>query len=372
MHQQLHIISLDVPYPVDHGGLFDLFYKLQALKRAGVGVHLHCFEYGRGQQVELEQYCESVHYYARRTGLRGISNKVPYIVHSRQHPALTGRLLADDHPILMEGIHCTALLNDKRFKTRNKLVRLHNVEYEYYHHLSRLERSPLKKLYYAYESRLLKNYEGQIAKRALFLAVSEKDAAIYRLRFQAKATFLPVFVPWKEVQALPGRGNYCLYHGNLSVPENEKAATWLVTEVFADAGIPFVIAGRRPSRKLSHFAGRYAHVSVVADPDAEAMQNLIQNAHVNILPSLNSTGVKLKLLHALFMGRHCITGGHAVEGTGMEGCCHIADDAASMKAAVIDLMQQDFTDDMTRQRSAPLTATYNNDANCRRLTGMIW
>ena len=48
--KHLHIVCLDVPYPVDYGGVFDLFYKIKALSEAGVKIHLHCFEYGRGQQ----------------------------------------------------------------------------------------------------------------------------------------------------------------------------------------------------------------------------------------------------------------------------------------------------------------------------------
>lgn len=372
MSRELHIISLDVPYPVDHGGQFDLFCKLQALQEAGIGIHLHCFEYGRGAQPALEQYCLSVQYYPRRTGLRGFSFSTPYIVHSRQNAALAKRLLQDSHPILMEGIHCTALLADARFRQRNILVRLHNVEYEYYRQLANMERNWLRRLYLRHESRLLEKYEASIAKRALFVTVSEKDAATYRQRFGAKATFLPVFVPWQTPQSLPGSGHYCLYHGNLSVPENERAATWLMEEVFAGSGISFVIAGRNPSGRLRRAAGSLANVRLVANPSSAGMAALIQQAQINLLPSFNTTGVKLKLLHALFSGRHCMTGRQAAEDAGVEACCHIADGTAAIKAAIEQLMMESFTQDMIAQRSAMLLAVYDNQANARRLTGLIW
>jgi ribosomal protein L17 len=32
----------------------------------------------------------------------------------------------------------------------------------------------------------------------------------------------------------------------------------------------------------------------------------VKNAHINVLPSFQSTGIKLKLLFALFQGRHCL------------------------------------------------------------------
>ncbi len=104
-----------MPYPVDYGGVFDLFYKLPALKEYGVKIYLHCFEYGRGKQPELNKYCETVNYYERLKPHRGISSHLPYIVASRRSSQLRENLLHDDYPILMEGIHCTFLLTDSRF-----------------------------------------------------------------------------------------------------------------------------------------------------------------------------------------------------------------------------------------------------------------
>src|SRR5688572_10149441 len=206
MEQHLHIICLDVPYPVNYGGMFDLFYKLGALQEEGVRIHLHCFEYGRGEQPELNKYCEEVHYYKRRTGLRGLSGTLPYIVSSRYNEELLDRLLEDDYPILMEGIHCTGLLNNKHFQGRELFVRLHNVEYQYYDQLSKVERSPFKKWFYKRESRLLKKYEERIARRAFFMTVSNTDAITYQRDFHAKAFFLPVFIPWNEVESELGSG----------------------------------------------------------------------------------------------------------------------------------------------------------------------
>ncbi|MGB8192010.1 MAG: glycosyltransferase family 4 protein [Chitinophagaceae bacterium] len=368
----LHIICLDVPYPVDHGGMFDLFYKLKALRRAGVRIHLHCFEYGRGQQPALNEYCETVHYYKRRTGVSGLSLGLPYIVSSRRDEELTERLLQDNHPILFEGIHCSWLVNDDRFRNRKLVVRLHNVEYQYYRQLSMHERSPLKKIYYTYESRLLKKYEAGIADKAQFLTVSEPDAVIYRNEFDAQASFLPVFLPWDTVEALPGSGQFCLYHGNLSVAENEEAAIWLLKEVFAPLKTPLVIAGKNPSRRLMHLAHASKTCCVAANPGELEMQDLISKAHINILPSLNTTGVKLKLLNALFVGRHCITNRHAMEATGIEACCDFATTADDMQALISSLMELPFTDEMIKERAAKLGALYDNKKNAELLSRWIW
>ena len=143
MPQHLHIVCLDVPYPPDYGGVFDLFYKLPYLQKVGIYIHLHCFDYGRGKQQELEKYCVSVQYYKR---VKKISFSLPYIVASRKNKALLSDLLKDNYPILLEGVHCTYPLLDKRFTNRKLFVRLHNTEFIYYRHL------------YKHTSHLLKNY----------------------------------------------------------------------------------------------------------------------------------------------------------------------------------------------------------------------
>ena len=370
--QHLHIICLDVPYPVDHGGLFDLFYKLPVLQEAGVRIHLHCFEYGRGRQPELDKYCASVHYYKRRTGLAGFSLTTPYIVSSRKNEELFQRLLQDNHPILMEGIHCTWPLNDDRFKDRRMFVRLHNVEHEYYNQLGNAGGSFGKRLYYANESRLLKKYEAKIASKATFFAVSEKDAATYRDTFNANAAYLPVFLPWNSVTADAGKGQFCLYHGNLSVIENEMAALWLLHNVFKSLKTPFVIAGKNPSSRLQNYLKGMEHVCLAANPSAAEMQDLIKKAHINILPAFNITGVKLKLLHALYEGRHCITNKLAVQGTGLEGCCHVLAKGSEIQAAISLLLEKEFTASMIADRTEVLGRIYNNEENCRKLIAAIW
>ena len=39
MEKHLHIISFDVPYPANYGGVIDVFYKLKALHAEGIKIH---------------------------------------------------------------------------------------------------------------------------------------------------------------------------------------------------------------------------------------------------------------------------------------------------------------------------------------------
>ncbi len=349
--------------------MYDLFYKLPHLQQAGIAVHLHCFTYDRPQQQELEKYCASVQYYPRKMGIRGISLILPYIVWSRRNKALLQVLLKDNYPILMEGVHCTYPLLDARFGHRKMLVRLHNAEYRYYYHLYKNATSFFKKWYYGAESILLKRHERRIARKAAaFWTVSYKDAEVYRNVFGCtRVSYLPLFLPPWQVAGNMGNGAYCIYHGNLEVAENEQAVLWLINKIFNNLSIPLVVAGKNPTRRLLQAAITAANIRIVANPSSSEMDTLIKDAHIQVLPSFNATGIKIKLINALYNGRHCVVNNAAVEGTGLQLLCHIADSAIEMQHAIEGLFAQPFTPDDIDKRKAVLYRHFDNAAGAKTI-----
>lgn len=373
MDKYLHIVTHDVPWPADYGGVVDLFYKIKSLHQEGVKIHLHCFTNGRAEQTILNRYCESVTYYPRKNKLTALPAAIPYIVQSRSDENLLKNLKKDDHPILLEGIHCTYFLHKGYLHDRRVFVRLHNVEHQYYKQLALHEDNIFKKLYFNIESEMLKRYEKNLADKSAFWTVSTQDAELYRNKFHAKdLEFLPVFVPWNNPKSISGNGNFCLYHGNLSINENEKAVEWLLNNVFNSVKIPFVIAGKNPSANMHKLAHRHKHTCLVANPSEHELGDLIKKAQVNILPSFNNTGVKLKLLNAVFNGRHCLVNAEAAIGTGIESLCMIASGAEMFKEEVKRLYSEPFTDYNIQARSQMLNNLYNNEKNARQLISWIY
>ena len=226
-------------------------------------------------------------------------------------------------------------------------------------------------MFFLSESRLLKKYEQRIANKAIMIAVSKQDAKLYQELLGAQQTyFLPVFVPYNAISSKKGTGAYCLYHGNLAINENEEAVTWLLESVLNNLDIPFVIAGKNPSAKLQLLVNEYKHATLIADPSDEKMQELIADAQINVLPSLNKTGVKLKVLNALFNGRHCVVNKAAVDGSGVEHFCYIAESAGEFKECIKQLYQHDFTYIEIQQRQNVLKY-YNNELNAQQLISWI-
>ena len=373
MNKHLHIISLKTPFPVDYGGVFDIYFKIVALHRAGIKIHLHCFTTDGAEPSHLSELCEKVFYYRRKTGIRALSTSVPYIVSSRRNTLLEKRLLEDDYPILAEGIHCTGFLSNPAFASRKVIIRLHNVEHVYYRRMIPHTNSLLKKIYFTWESLLLQKYEKRIALLPhLILAVSQADKDSYVNDLHARnVSVLPVFTGF-DFTAKTGVSDYCFYHGNLTVPENEYAACWLVEHVFNDLAVTLVIAGKNPSKFLKSRISAYPHVRIVADPSNEELQELISNAQVHVLPSFNSTGVKLKLIHALYKGRHCIVNNAAIQGTNLDELCFIANTGAEMKKAVMAKILEPITSEELERRKSALLQKFDNTTNTDRLIQMIW
>jgi glycosyltransferase involved in cell wall biosynthesis len=352
--------------------VFDIFYKIKTLHHLGIKIHLHCFEYGRGEQPELNKYCEEVHYYQRENLVQGIPLRLPYIVSSRINPLLLKNILKDNYPVLLEGIHCTYYLYHGELGNRKVLIRLFNVEYEYYRQLAKSTNNFYKKIYYQIESRLLKKYESFISKKARLITLNEKDKITYQKVFSAKKVeYLPAFLPFNELNSQEGKGNFCLYHGNLSVAENEKAAIWLLENIFNQLDIPFIIAGKNPSVSLKNEVSKNKNVQLIANPSQKEMDELIRNAQIHLLPSFNTTGIKIKLLHALFNGRFIITNAASIEGTGLETLCHIAESPSDYIRLIRELFEISFTESERSERKSILNKLYDNEKNGKRLMEML-
>jgi glycosyltransferase involved in cell wall biosynthesis len=373
LNKVLHIVSFNVPFPANYGGAVDVFYKLVALHELGVKIHLHCFDYGRGKQEELNKYCESVNYYTREKGHKAISQSLPYIVASRKNEDLLTNLLKDDYPILMEGVHCTYPVLDERFKHRKLFVRLHNVEYQYYRELSKSTKSIFRKLYYWNESRLLRKYESKLANKVQFWGVTEKDNDVYRQEFGCNnIDLLPLYVPSWDMSCTEGMGSYCLYHGDLSIDANEKAAIWLLQEVFLEIKLPLVIAGKNPSDNLIEIAHQQSHTCIVENPSDKEMQDMITKAHINLIPSYTTSGMKVKLLNALSNGKHCVANDATIVGTNLESLCHHANTKEEFKQAIVELFDIPFTLKEKKFREAILMNSFNNDRNAQQQIEWIW
>jgi hypothetical protein len=372
VQHHLHIISFDIPYPANYGGAIDVFHKIRCLHKQGVKIILHCFEYGnRKHSPELAALCETVYYYKRDLSFINQFSSLPFNVRSRVSIELKKNLLKDNYPILFEVLHTCYLLNDGALKDRKKLFRHSNIEHEYFLELAKGESSFFKKCYLQLEAAKLKRFEKQITHADYILSVSEADLAYFkRIYPNTPAVYLPSFHGFDELQGKTGKGDYILYHGNLSVSENYNAATWLIDHVFSKISYPVIIAGLNPPQNLIDKIDLYSHISLKQNCTEQEMNELIANAQVHCLYTEQATGLKLKLLNVLYSGRFVIANNNMLAGTQLSAVCAIANSPKEYVAQINHLFSKEFTlEDIENRKQS--VSSMNNDEKTKLLVSLI-
>jgi len=84
------------------------------------------------------------------------------------------------------------------------------------------------------------------------------------------------------------------------------------------------------------------------------------------------TGLKLKLLNALYNGRFCLVNSDMVRGTSLESLCVVADEPKRMIAEIKQLMEEDFTEEDIEERDAQMRQLYNNEENAKKIVEAIF
>ena len=367
--KHLHIVSFDIPYPANYGGVIDIFFRIKALSERGVKIHLHCFEYGREHSEYLESFCYSVNYYKRESNISRLFNSTPYIVCSRDCEELRNNLLKDDYPILLESLHCCGVLMHNEFKDRNVIVRTHNIEHENYEHLANMEVDSKKKLYLKQEVSKLKDFESILHKAKAILAISQKDYEYFSEKY-GNVHKVTAYNAYTEVDILEGSSDYVLYHGNLSLAENYSAAEYLV-DTFKKINVKLKIAGMNPPQHLVKMIEDVDNVELIDSPDDQTLFDLIRHAHINILVTEKATGLKLKLLNILYNGRFCLVNDKMVDGLDVNGLCYVVNDQNAIRFAVGELMPRRFDAHQIERRRKNMKEFYNIEEATNLLLKLI-
>ena len=367
--KHLHVIAFNIPFPADYGGVIDIYYKLKALKQAGIQIILHCYSYGRQPSKELEDLCFKVHYYLRNSGFKYFLRQDPYIVTTRNANTMPKRILGDGFPVLFEGLHSTAMLDRCKAAGKRILVRAHNIEHHYYRALSRSESRFFHRAFLYTESVKLRRYERILERSDHILGISRSETSYFSETY-GDAIFVPAFHRFEEVSTKPGTGDYILFHGNLGVAENSDVFLRIAKNVLSRTPHRVIVAGKNPSGHFLRKLASCSNIEVIANPDDKELDQLIENAQVNLLYTAQSTGIKLKLLHALFGGRHCLVNREMVEGTGLSHLCRLANHPHDMITSLDELMELPLADEEIRERIKTLQE-YSNRAGAEKIVRLL-
>ncbi len=224
------------------------------------------------------------------------------------------------------------------------IVRLQNVEHELFERLAANEPNPLYRWLLGREARLFRHHEVALIRSDVDVrAITARDAAVLA---SAAGTMPTVLDPHIDVDEFPSgqpheiEPHNLLFVGNLLWPPNHNAMVWFCKRVWPEVRRAFphahlTIVGNCPPRSAQRLAG--ARISLTGHvPD---VRPYVRRAHLFIAPLLDGSGVRVKILMALCMGKTVLSTPMGAEGIDYPGMC-IETSAAGWIAATTTALRR--------------------------------
>jgi glycosyltransferase involved in cell wall biosynthesis len=342
----------DFPYPPMHGGLLDMWNRIQDLVQLGAQVdviatvkELPSFE----ARKAVEDTVHSVDLIVRKPLSSGLLAFKPVQVEIRTGLRHIG-LKAEYDILIMQTEFTAEILRNTTLKAKRTAIRVENDEFKYQLGAARSTKSWLKKLYYLQEALRVKRYSAQAFSRVNSLwFISNDELTRYKQHrtptTTGKAFFLPSGVDLRRLKRPALTGNRVLFVGSLWISFNKEAITWYIENVHARLsdvnGYQLLVAGSSRGKDMSwldKITAPFSNIEVRLDvPDLEP---LYDSGAVFINPMKNGSGVKLKTVEAARHGLPIVATDVGVEGTGFQAGIHfkLANSPEEFAACVRELL----------------------------------
>ena len=249
--------------------------------------------------------------------------------------------------VQLEMIYMAPYIETIREHSKAKIIlRAHNVEHLIWDRIAKKTRLFLKRWYINHLVRTLKNYEMSAINRVDGIAaITYRDAAFFRGETAIPVVDIPFgvnpdeFVPKYEVKEKP-----TLYHiGSMNWMPNEEGIHWFLKNVWdkiakRESDLILNLAGRHMPKWLTNL--RKKNINVVGEvPDA---REFIRNNDIAIVPLLSGSGIRIKIIESMAMGRTVITtmvGAEGIQYSEYENII-IADSPAKMVEVICKIIKE--------------------------------
>lgn len=222
--------------------------------------------------------------------------------------------------IQIESLFLTPYISLIREYSKAKIVlRAHNVEHKIWERTAIHSKNIFKKIYLKILSRQLKSYELNIANCVDGIeTLSNVDRAYFLSHgVHVPITNIPFGVDDNRIQfnPIPDNIQNIFFIGSMNWMPNKEGLEWFLDKVWAhlhDAypQLKFCIAGRHMPKKLKEKT--YPNVEIIGEvPDAE---KFMKDNGLLIVPLLSGSGVRIKIIEAMMLGKAVITTSIGLEG----------------------------------------------------------
>lgn len=200
------------------------------------------------------------------------------------------------------------------------VLRSHNVEYEIWERLTENQTKFVKKFYLEYLTRKLKHFEiEQLKKIDLLLAITQRDLKTFRSHgYLQAAKIIPIgldtsdyLAEEKNLSSTPALS----FIGSLDWIPNIEGLEWFLKDIWPYLlqkfpTLTFHVAGRNmPDSLIRRHEPNVTFYGEV--PDAK---EFINRFPITVVPLLSGSGMRVKILEGMFLGRVVITTALGLEG----------------------------------------------------------
>ncbi|MBO5854749.1 MAG: glycosyltransferase [Bacteroidales bacterium] len=226
------------------------------------------------------------------------------------------------------------------------VLRAHNVEHLIWDRIAKKTKFLPKRWYINHLVRTLKKYELNVINQVDGIAaITYRDAAFFRGETAVPVIDIPYgvnpddFKPHYEVKDVP-----TLYHiGSMNWMPNEEGIAWFLNNVWGklikrNPNINLYLAGRHMPKWLMKLKAKNVNVlGEVADA-----KEFIRNHDIAIVPLLSGSGIRIKIIESMAMGRTVITtmiGAEGIQYSEYENII-IADSPAKMTEVICKIIKE--------------------------------
>ncbi len=251
--------------------------------------------------------------------------------------------------VQLEGPYMGHYIRQTRQHSRAKIsLRAHNVEHLIWHRKAQNESNRLKRWYYINMSKRLRKYELDIAQQSdLLVAISKADEKHFRqLGIRKPGLTIPAGISMERYPCsnLPGEPTL-FFIGALDWIPNQEGLSWFLQHSFRDLiqlvpSLRFHIAGRNAPEQFLHSMD---HPLITFHGEVEDAVKFMQSYRVMVAPLITGSGIRIKILEGMAMGRPVATTTVGIEGiearNGVE--VSVADDPSELAGQLARLLTRD-------------------------------
>lgn len=220
-----------------------------------------------------------------------------------------------------DGLPCCIYIDTIRKYSSAKIVqRAHNVEYKLWERAATADSNPLKRWYLDIQAKRLKRFEAEVmGKVDTVLSISrEDDEYIHKLSPKAKTLIVPAGVDIDESKPVIEPTDLSLFFiGALDWLPNLQGLDWFLKDIWpkvhqALPDLQFHIAGKKMPAQFYN----YGSTNVKAHGEVASSVDFMNSHSVLLSPLVSGSGVRIKIIEAMAMGKVILSTTVSAEGSG--------------------------------------------------------